>query len=128
MEVSRVSRQKEKGTAFETQVVRYLRVMLPWMDIDRAPLKGAKDEGDVKGLTIRGLKCVVECKNHRRMELSEWMDEAEEEMSNADAEFAFVAIKRKGYGDTKIGGTYVLTTLENLAAIAAGSRELCGED
>ena len=123
-----MSRQREKGTAFETQVVRYLRAMLPTMDIDRAPMKGANDEGDVKGLTIRGLKCVVECKNRRKVELSEWMDEAEAERANADAEFAFVAFKRRGYGDTRIGGTYVLTTLENLAAIAAGSRDLTGAD
>lgn len=122
-----MSKQRQKGTTFETQVVKYLRSMLPGDDIDRTPMKGAKDEGDIKGFKIRGLRCVLECKNHRRMELSEWMDEAEDERLNADAEFGFVVIKRKGCGEARMGETYVLTTLENLAAISAGSRDLCGD-
>lgn len=122
-----MSKSKEKGTWLESKVRDYLREKLPFMDIDRMPLKGSKDEGDIKGFTIRGLKCVLECKNRVKLSLSEWMDEAEEEMANADAEFAFVVFKRKGVGERNIGKTYVLTTLENLAAIAAGSRELMGE-
>lgn len=123
-----MSKQRSKGTRFESQVVEYLSRMLPFLDITRAPMKGAKDEGDIRGLTIRGLKCVIECKNHNRLELSAWMDEAERECANADAAFPFVVFKRRGYGDANMGGTYVLTTLETLAALSAGSHELMGGD
>ena len=52
-------------------------------------------------------------KNHRRMELAEWLEEAETEKGNADAVFGFVAHKRRGFGDAKIGGTYVAMTLDD---------------
>lgn len=123
-----MSRQRSKGTRFESQVVEYLSRMLPFLDITRAPMKGAKDEGDIRGFTIYGLKCVLECKNHNRLELSAWIDEAERERGNADADFSFVIFKRRGYGDANMGGTYVLATLETLAALSAGSRELLGGD
>lgn len=123
-----MSKEKAKGTLFEVMVLKFLKKMLPYMDLDRMPLKGKKDEGDIRGFKIRGLKCVVECKNCRRIELAEWADEAEEEMRNADAEFWFVVFKRRGCGEGNMGRTYVLTDLENLAAIAAGSRAMCGKD
>lgn len=121
-----MSKNKQRGTLFEVMVLKFLKKMLPFMDLDRMPLKGSKDEGDIRGFTIRGLKCVIECKNQRRMELAKWADEAEEEMNNANAAFWFVAFKRRGCGEARMGKTYVLTDLENLAALAAGSRELMG--
>lgn len=123
-----MSKEKAKGSLFEVMVLNYLKKMLPFMDLDRMPPKGNKDEGDIRGFRIRGLRCVLECKNHRRMELAEWCEEAEDEMNNANAEFWFVVFKRRGCGEKNMGKTYVLTDLENLAAIAAGSRAMCGDD
>lgn len=123
-----MGRSKDKGTKFETQVLRYLCEQLPFMDMDRMPLKGGKDEGDIRGFSIRGKKCVIECKNHNRLELAAWIDEVEAERGNADAEYAFVVFKRRGCGERNMGGTYVLTTLDDLTALAAGSRELRGRE
>lgn len=118
-----MSKEKRKGTSFETQVVEYLREKTGG-DIDRMPLHGTKDRGDVSGFRIRGQRVVLECKNRQRLELSQWLDEAEEERGNDDAEYAFVVFKRKGKGEARMGETYVLCTLENLAALANGSREV----
>ena len=122
-----MSKEKQKGTSFEVMVLNYLKKMLPFMDLDRMPLKGSKDEGDIRGFKVRGLRCVLECKNCKSYKLSEWADEAEEEMGNADADFWFVVFKRKRCGDKTMGKNFVLTDLETLAALAAGSRELCGK-
>lgn len=122
-----MSKQKRKGTLFEVMVLNFLKLMLPFLDLDRMPLRGSKDEGDIRGFKIHGIRCVIECKNCREYKLSEWAEEAEEEMNNADAGFWFVVFKRRGIGEKNMGKTYVLTDLDNLTAIAAGSRELRGE-
>ena len=75
-------------------------------------------------MRIRGKRTVVECKNHKRMELAAWIDEAETERGNDDAEFGIVVHKRRGCGKAKFGGNYATMTLETLAAIIAGGKEL----
>lgn len=118
-----MSAAKDKGTRFEREVADYMAARLG-ADVDRDVLRGSADTGDIRGFTLRGKACVVECKNHRRAELSAWVDEAERERGNADAEFAFVVHKRKGRGKANMGDTYVTCTLDNLLAVAAGSRAL----
>lgn len=122
-----MSRQKQKGTSFESQVVAYMRRVLDDDRIERRVSFGVKDKGDVAGVHLRGKPVVIECKNHARMELASWMQEAENERGNADAEFAFVVHKRKGYGAANMGGTYVTCDLETLCAVIAGARELLNE-
>lgn len=117
-----MSRSKQKGTAFEAQVAGYLSRVLGDGRIERRALGGTNDRGDVAGVTIRGKRTVVECKNHREMRLSEWLDEAEAERGNDDAEFAVVVHKRRGCGEASFGGNYATMTLETLAAIIAGAR------
>lgn len=73
---------------------------------------------------FRGLPVVVECKNCARMELPKWLQEAETERCNADADFGVVVHKRKGIGEKTFGDTYVTMTLETLAAMIAGSHDL----
>ena len=123
-----MSRSRQKGTSFERQVVEYLRSALGDDGIERRAQSGANDRGDVAGLHIMGLRCVVECKNKQRMELAQWVDEAEAEKGNDDAAFSFVAHKRRGCGEKSMGGTYVTCTLETLAALAAGGPENLWED
>jgi hypothetical protein len=117
-----VNRSKEKGTSFESQVVDYLRRRLGDGRIERRTLSGQNDRGDVAGVYLNGKPVVIECKNHRQMRLSEWLDEAEAERGNADAEFAFVVHKRRGCGEKRMGETYVTCDLETLCAVIAKTR------
>lgn len=85
---------KAKGTAAETAVVKLLseRGLLAL----RNPPAGAKDKGDI---TIYGSKHItVEVKNHKRMELASWLDEAIKEQVNAATDYCAVAHKRVGKG------------------------------
>ena len=122
-----MSRQKDKGTKFEQQVVSYMRSVLGDKRIERRAMGGTNDRGDIAGVTLRCKPVVIECKNHQRMELSQWLEEAETERGNADAEFAFVVHKRRGCGEASMGQTYVTCTLEMLCAVIAGAHA-CLED
>ena len=122
-----MSRNKEKGTRFESQVVDYMREALGDNRIERRATSGAKDRGDVAGVILRKKPVVIECKNKQRMALSEWLDEAEIERGNADAEFAFVVHKRRGCGEANMGRTYVTCDLETLCAVIAGAHALLME-
>lgn len=112
-----MSRQRDEGTRFESQFVDYLRRTL-----GDGRIEGRNDRGDVSGVFMRGRPVVIECKDHARMELARWLDEAEAERGNADAEFAVVAHKRRGCGEANMGRTYVTMTAETFAAMIAGSR------
>ena len=115
-----MSKSKDKGTAFERQVVEYLKRALG-PAIERRALSGTNDRGDVSGVYFMGEPFVLECKNCQRMQLSEWLDEAEREAGNADAVFFAVIHKRKGCGDATFGDTYVtmpLHVFEHMLSLA----------
>lgn len=124
-----MSMQAQKGATFEQDTSDYLAAALGDDRIERRVKHGTNDRGDIAGLRIHGQRVVVECKNHKRMELAEWVDEAETERGNDDAEYGIVIHKRRGCGKAKFGGNYVTMTLETFAAIAAGGRDLInGQD
>lgn len=124
-----MSMQAQKGATFEQDTSDYLADALGDDRIERRVKHGTNDRGDIAGLRIHGKRVVVECKNHKRMELAEWVDEAETERGNDDAEYGIVIHKRRGCGKAKFGGNYVTMTLETFAAIAAGGRDLInGQD
>jgi hypothetical protein len=102
-----VSASKRKGTAFETAVVAYLREE-HGLPVERRALRGAKDCGDVAGLP----GFVLECKNHNRLELAGWVDEAMKEAANDGAPFYAVVHKRRGKGPH---GAFVTLPLEIFA-------------
>lgn len=79
-----MNRSKQKGTAFETAVTKFMRLYYP---VERRALQGAHDTGDIAGLTIHGQPIVVECKNTRQLNISEHMKEAIREAQNAHAAF-----------------------------------------
>ena len=111
-----MSAQRAKGTRLERQVADYLAEKLSDDRIDRMPLRGGQDRGDIAGVrTILGEKVVIECKNHNRLELARWVDEAEVERGNADAKVAAVAHKRRGKGDA--ADQYVTLTLRDFAIL-----------
>lgn len=124
-----MSMQAQKGATFEQDTADYLAAALGDDRIERRVKHGTNDRGDIAGLRIHGKRVVVECKNHKRMEIAEWVDEAETERGNDDAEYGIVIHKRRGCGKAKFGGNYVTMTLETFAAIAAGGRDLInGQD
>lgn len=119
-----MSRQRTKGTTFETQLVDWLNERFHGeRTFHRLGMGGANDMGDVWGLFAHGKRVVIECKNHLKMALSEWLDEAERERTNAGALASVVVHKRKGRGAKRFGENYVTLTLEDFAAIVTGERE-----
>lgn len=118
-----MSKQKAKGTAFESMVTEYLSRVLDAPEIERRTVGGTKDRGDIAGVFFRGKRVVLECKNTVRPELPQWLREAEVERVNDGAEYGFVVHKRRGCGAAQAGKTYVTCTLETLAAMIAGGRE-----
>lgn len=122
-----MSKEMAKGACFEQDTVDYLSRVLGDDRIERRVKHGRNDRGDIAGVLIRGKRTVIECKCCKSMDLATWVKEAEEERVNGDAEFGVVVHKRKGCGVKKFGGNYVTMTLETLAAIIAGSKELLND-
>ena len=97
-----MSRAKQKGTAWETAIVTFLRDHR-FHYADRVPLSGNKDRGDV---TVGYGGPAIESKNQNRLSWAEWLDEAKQEAVNAKAPFGVVWAKRRGKGSPRDG--YVL--------------------
>jgi Holliday junction resolvase len=83
-----VSKSKDKGTAAETAVVRYLQNW--WPAAERRALSGNEDKGDVAG--IPGV--CIEVKAAQRLELAAWRRETWAEMGNAGATHCILVVKR----------------------------------
>lgn len=110
-----MSKQRQKGTSFETAVVNWLKTNgFPYAE--RRALHGTNDKGDITGTG----PLVWECKNHKSLSLSEWIIETEEERQNADADYGILVAKRRGYGDP--ADQYAILPLTRLVALlkAAG--------
>jgi hypothetical protein len=105
-----MSKQKQKGTAYETAVVRYLQDN-GFPHAERSPLYGSGDRGDITGCP--GI--VWECKNHKSHDLAGWLRETEQERINANADFGVLTVKRAGVGD--IGQQYAVMTLEQMCRL-----------
>ena len=105
-----MSKSKAKGTAFETLIVNYLRDAYP--NVERRTLSGIHDKGDIAGTNK---KLIWECKDHKTLNFSGWLNEAEVERVNAGAEFGIVVAKRRGHGNA--GSQYAVLTLEALVQL-----------
>lgn len=115
-----MSRQKQKGTAFETAIVEYLQNLLCDNTIERRALSGTCDRGDISGVTFCGHRMTLECKNENRMRLAEYIREAETEAANDNARYYAVIHKKRGVGISTaktIGQQYVTMPLHMLASI-----------
>lgn len=87
---------KKAGTAFETELAGYLTENLG-MKVRRLPKSGAKDIGDLTGVTLRGQNVVIEAKNpgaESTWAVSGWWSETEEETRNAHSEVGVLIIRR----------------------------------
>ena len=108
-----MSKSKQKGTAWETECVRYLQSYTKH-EFMRLPLVGTKDVGDIRCHDLP--EFVFECKNRKDAlsSLSEIMKETEQERLNAEADFAAAIVKRRNFGT---GGAYVVMELHNFAQL-----------
>lgn len=89
-----MSKQRAKGTAAETAVVRYLREHgFPYAE--RRALHGTSDKGDITGCG----PVVFEVKNHKTIDLAGWLKELDVEMQNADVNYGAVIAKKRGTTD-----------------------------
>jgi len=105
-----MSKQRAKGTSFETAIVRYLQEN-GFQYAERRALHGEADKGDITGTP--GL--AWECKNHKTLKISEWIRETEQERINAKAEYGFLIVKRAGVGNP--GEQYAMMTLDQLCRL-----------
>lgn len=83
---------KRKGSQWERDCVKWLNAN-GFPCAERAYGAGRHDDvGDIDG--IDGV--VVECKNEKKITLSSYMQELDDEMTHADAETGVVLIKKRG--------------------------------
>jgi Holliday junction resolvase len=96
-----MSKAKQKGTAAETAVVKYLKEHgFPYAE--RRALHGTVDKGDITGCG----PIVFEVKNHAKLDLAGWVKELEVEMDNATAATGSVIAKKRG--TTDVGDWYAI--------------------
>lgn len=117
------SRQSAKsaGTRFERQIADHLNARLPGR-IDRQPRAGAKDKGDIAGVTTPdGRPIAIECKNVTRTQLANWVHEAHTEADNLGAAAGIIIHKR--HGRSGPDAQWVTMTVADLTAILANKEE-----
>lgn len=110
---------KAAGSRFERSIADWLALHIDDR-IDRRVKTGAKDRGDLAGWRYSGRRIVAELKDVARMNLGGWVQEAEIERGNDDADVALVIHKRRGIADP--GGQYVTLTLRDLVTLLTGER------
>ena len=98
-----MSKSKQRGTAWETRVVQYLR-QSGWPHAERRALHGNNDRGDITGI----IGVCLELKNQARHSWAEWLDEAETEKANDRAAVGAVWAHRRGKASPAHG--YVVMT------------------
>lgn len=102
------NRPKQRGTAAETKVVRWLNDN-GHPQAERRALAGALDKGDV---LLPGESIVIECKDVRADMWGKWLNETLQEQVNAKADFAYCVRRRVGRPD--VGDWFALTTVRQM--------------
>lgn len=82
-----VNPAKKKGTSLETWTVRYLAWALQDTRIDRMPLHGNADQGDLIGVRFCGEPVCVECKDTKQPNYRKHWRELLVEMANMDTPY-----------------------------------------
>jgi hypothetical protein len=114
-----MTKSKDKGTAAESLVVKYLQSTY-WPHAERRALSGGLDKGDITGTP--GL--VWEVKAAKTLCVPAWLRETETERINAKADYATLVIKPVGIGGTRVGEFYALMEVNlfnELASVALRS-------
>ena len=108
-----MSKSKQRGTAWESAIVGYLREHgYPWAE--RRALAGALDKGDIH---LPGV--MIEAKNCQTITLAAWADEVAAQTANCPPGTVGVAwIKRRGKGVDK---SYVVMDPATFLRLLGGS-------
>lgn len=111
---------KKAGSRFERIIADWLRDRLDTPHIDRRVKTGAKDRGDIGGVTtIAGGRVCLELKDYGGVfHVTPWLNEIEVEQGNDDARVGAVIAKRRGVSDP--AEQVVFLTLENFARLIEG--------
>lgn len=107
-----MSRQRAKGTRFETAVAAWLTA--EGFPAERVAMHGSADQGDLR-VDCGAFDLTAECKDRRRHDWLRALDEAEAESANAGTSAGFAVLHRDGVGAKRMGETPVLMTLSTLA-------------
>lgn len=124
--MSHNNKSKERGTAVEVKVRNYLRVALGQPEIDRQPLRGGRDEGDLAGLVAHGFGAIVEVKANRtvtRKELAEFRRQTLAERENAGADAGVLVVWRYNH---PAADAIAHVTLRDLTRLAPALSVDCG--
>jgi len=115
------SSAKAAGSKHARSIADYLQEHVSRF-IDKMPLYGAKDRGDVANVeTFNELPVAVEAKDYGgRLEAGTWLREAETERINLGAVAGVVIAKRRGV--TAPGKQIVLMEVDDLCALLTGKR------
>ena len=106
-----MSRQRQRGTAWETRVLRWL---LP--DFPDAYRTGSADYGH-GDIVIPSVRLSIECKNVAKIELSEIVKQCEGILTrNDDIDIVLACIKKRG--STSPADAYWLMSGRDLARLA----------
>jgi len=119
-----MSRQKDKGTSFETDTVKFLRARLKDDRIERRALHGDKDMGDVFNIFAHGNEGIAECKNYdkwSKYDLDKWKAETVTQRGNAGADFALLIVHEKGCGEKRFGQNSCYMQIRDMEKVAGGS-------
>mgnify|MGYP001024758119 FL=1 len=95
---------KSKGTSLETWTVRYLAWALQDTRIDRMPLHGNNDQGDLIGVMFHGEPVCVECKDTHQPNYRKHWRELKVEMANMDTPYGVLVQHRRGVGVKSLKG------------------------
>lgn len=109
-----MSKSKQKGTAYEREVLMFLRKH--GVNAERVALHGSRDEGDLR-VIARGMRIVIECKDVRDAGpalIERWRDETDVERGNADADAAILVRHLPGNGQARRGADECQMTLRDL--------------
>ena len=107
-----MSRAKQKGTAAESALVKFL-VGQGFPGAERRALTGDFDQGD-----ITGTPCLAwEVKNHSTYKIPAWIKETEIERVNAKADFGILAIKPNGVGLANAGQWWAVMPMEAMVRL-----------
>jgi hypothetical protein len=85
------SASKNKGSAFEREIVQYLREH-GWAGAERTRAGWVDDRGDIDGV----VGVTFECKNQKVLALASWVDELVVEMQHGNNNVGAVVHKRRG--------------------------------
>ena len=112
---------KQAGARFERVIADCLAEHIDDR-IDRRVKTGAADKGDIGGLrTEFGQRVVAELKDYGgQVKVGPWLDEAETERINDNADVALVVAKRRGISDPL--QQTVIMSVADLVALLTGAR------